>query len=144
MKGPALCFRRRVTESRRFAASQLSRKHRYIQKIQNKYLYTCTYKKTVPVLSSLIWISLVLLQSDTKLETWVLHCAIQQPRCYTGSPPRNNNAEGTKSIRPPLPTRRDPIQSNWITSLSGMSLSQQWGATLGRKMLLRSVLDHYF
>lgn len=83
--------------------------------IHNKYV-TRTYKKTVPALSGVIWFSLVLLQFNTRLETSATLCNFDIPTVVRGPHNETTTQKSTKSIRPPVPTVRDPIQSNWITS----------------------------
>lgn len=140
MKGPVLCFRRRVTESRQFAVSQLSIKHRFIRYRIYMWMYIKRLFRFYPVRSGSVRCRTSLMP-NLRLECYIVQ--FNDAAVTRGSPQRHNNTEGRKSPRPPLPTRRDPIQSNWIRSFSGTN-SQQGGATLGRKLLLRTALDHYF
>lgn len=84
MKGPALCFGKSITESRLFAASQPSRKHWYVRKIQNIYLHVHIKRL---FLLYLVWSGSVWCRSSPKPDLRVLHCAIHIPAVAQG--PRN-------------------------------------------------------
>lgn len=90
-----------VRESQLSAASQLSRKH---TAEYTEYIFTYRKRLFLPDLVSSgsvscpIWDQCYIVQSDNRVPTV-----------------KQKNTEEYK-IRPALPTRRDPIQSNWMTS----------------------------
>lgn len=86
------------------------------QYIQN--IYTYTYKKDC---SCLIWSDLIQFGvAPVQYQTWDL-CYIVQfniPTVVRGPPNETTIQKSTKSIRPPVHRPRDPIQSNWRTSMN--------------------------
>lgn len=143
MKGPALCFRRRV---RVLAVGCKSTLQKTYYSLYTIYLHRHIKRLFLP---DLLWFGSVWCCSSLTPDLRpVLHCAIRHPRCHTGSPPWNDNTEEYKIYQTTSAHAEGPYSVKLNNQLSGMSLSQQRHATLnnniefGRQMLLLTLLDH--